>query len=136
MLPTLLLLALKLHLSPKQDLDSTCFPVTCKYLGTCLSDMFWSRYSSMHRAALLVASESLLYRLALVFPSCTLSGSFPPRFLLTALWLDWLRSFQPRLNAIKRSLTTWRGSRVANDGRILRSKMQGGSYNQVRNRFQ
>jgi len=38
MLTTLLLLALKLHLSPKQDLDSTCFPVTCKYLGTCLSD--------------------------------------------------------------------------------------------------
>lgn len=37
-LTTLLLLALKLHLSPKQDLDSTCFPVTCKYLGTCLSD--------------------------------------------------------------------------------------------------
>lgn len=123
-LPPLSLLAPKLHLSSEQAPDSTCFPATCRHLGMCLPD-------SVLEQIFINAEPGCQWKPPVPFGTRTLQlrshrGGSPPRFHLTALLLDLVGSFQLRLNAVRRSLTTWRGNRVAEDGRTLVSKMQGG----------
>lgn len=123
-LPPLSLLAPKLHLSSERAPDCTCFLATYRHLGMCLPD-------SVLEQIFINAEPGCQWKPPVPFGTRTLQlhshrGGSPPRFHLTALLLDLVGSFQLRLNAVKRSLTTWRGSRVAEDGRTSGSKMQGG----------
>lgn len=106
----LLHLALRFHLASKQHLLPSNVQVPWHVSG--------SRYSSRHRAAPLKPFCILWHSMS---HTCTLSGSFPPRFHLLAH----VKSFHLRLNTFGKALVTWRGSRVANDDRTLGSKDAG-----------